>query len=280
MEQQRSSAAPPVLEVIDLARHFSGPRTGPLGLRRGDPVRAVDGVSFSLAAGRTLGLVGESGSGKSTLARTVLRLHEPTRGRVLLDGEDLAQLGPRELLRRRRDMQMVFQDPWGSLNPRRTVEASIREGLDIHQVGSRAERTERVRELLRVVGLPEDAGSRYPHAFSGGQRQRIGIARALALAPKLVIADEPVSALDVRVQAQILELMVRLQRELGLSYLFISHDLAVVRQLAHEVAVMYRGEIVEHKDAETLFTNPSHPYTQSLLAAVPIPDPKARRSPF
>ncbi len=271
-----ADTATPLLQVMDLARHFRGPRRGVFGMQRGATVRALDGVSFTVEAGRTLALVGESGCGKSTLARTLLRLHEPTRGAVLLDGVDLMRLKRRELLQKRRDIQMIFQDPWGSLNPRRTVEASVREALDIHRVGSPAERRARVRDLLREVGLPEDACGRYPHAFSGGQRQRIGIARALALAPRFVVADEPVSALDVSVQAQILELLARLQRERGLSYLFISHDLAVVRQLAHEVAVMYLGNIVEQADTATLFRAPAHPYTQALISAVPVPDPKTR----
>ncbi|MEO0424116.1 MAG: oligopeptide/dipeptide ABC transporter ATP-binding protein [Pseudomonadota bacterium] len=270
------SASPPLLQVIDLARHFPGPRRGLLGLQRGAPIKALDGVSFAVASGRTLALVGESGCGKSTLARTLLRLHEPTRGTVLLEGEDLVTMGRKALLERRRDLQMIFQDPWGSLNPRRTVGASVREPLDIHRVGTAEERRARVSELLAEVGLPDDAGERYPHAFSGGQRQRIGIARALALSPRFVVADEPVSALDVSVQAQILALLAKLQEERSLSYLFISHDLAVVRQLAHEVAVMYLGKIVEQADAQTLFSAPAHPYTQALISAVPVPDPKAR----
>jgi len=232
-------------------------------------VRAVDDVSLQIEAGETLGLVGESGSGKSTIGRLVLRLIEPSSGSVSFEGKDLVLLGHGELRRLRRDMQIIFQDPFGSLDPRFRVEDIVAEPLVIHEPGSRVARRERVRELLRAVGMDESALPRYPHEFSGGQRQRIGIARALALRPKFIVADEPVSALDVSVGAQIVNLLAQLQRELGLTYLFISHSMPVVRYLATRIAVMYRGKLVEVGPAEQITTRPQNSYTQSLLAATP-----------
>jgi oligopeptide/dipeptide ABC transporter ATP-binding protein len=240
-------------------------------------IRAVEEVSFDLALGETLGIVGESGCGKSTLARALLRLIEPTAGSIRFAGEDLTALGARELRRRRRDMQLVFQDPFASLDPRCTVAATLEEPLIVHSQGDKASRRARVAELLNQVGLEPAAGSRYPHEFSGGQRQRIAIARAIALRPKLVIADEPVSALDVSIQSQIINLLVDLRQELGLAFVFISHDLAVVRLVSRRIAVMYLGRIVELATSEALFAAPQHPYTQALLAAIPEPVPGGRR---
>jgi oligopeptide/dipeptide ABC transporter ATP-binding protein len=240
-------------------------------------VKAVDGVSFTLGRSRTLGLVGESGCGKSTLGRAILQLQKPTGGQVLLDGEDLTAAPPARLHQMRRQMQIIFQDPFASLSPRRTVAQTIREPLDVHGVGTPAEREARVEELLQVVGMRTAVLDRYPHEFSGGQRQRIGIARALALNPKLIVADEPVSALDVSVRAQVLNLIARLQQEHGIAFLFISHDLSVVEHVSDDVGVMYLGKLVEMAAAEDLYREPRHPYTQALLSAVPVPDP-ARKS--
>jgi oligopeptide/dipeptide ABC transporter ATP-binding protein len=240
-------------------------------------LRAVDQVSFDIDRGETLALVGESGCGKTTVGRTLLRLYEPDEGRVLFDGEDLASFSGQRLKAFRRRAQMIFQDPYASLNPRMKVEEVVAEPLRAHGVRSAAERRQRVREALVRVGLPETAGRRFPHAFSGGQRQRIGIARALVLEPELVVADEPVSALDVSIQAQIVNLLKDLQDELGLTLLFIAHDLAVVRQIAVRVAVMYLGAIVELGPRDAVFADPRHPYTQSLLSAVPVPDPSLER---
>ncbi|WP_128931020.1 ABC transporter ATP-binding protein [Bradyrhizobium zhanjiangense] len=239
------------------------------------PVHAVDGVSFEIAPGETVGLVGESGCGKSTLGKTVLRLVEPSDGRILFDGIDLTTLSERQLRSYRRRLQMVFQDPFASLNPRQTIGDILTAPLDVHGIGSRAERRQRVGEILSQVGLPEDAVSRYPHEFSGGQRQRIGIARALILGPDLIICDEPVSALDLSVQAQILNLLADIKRSLKLSLLFISHDLSVVRYLSDRVLVMYLGRIVESGSYEQIWKNPLHPYTRALIDAVP--DPARRR---
>jgi oligopeptide/dipeptide ABC transporter ATP-binding protein len=264
-----------LLEVRDLRKHF--PVRGGLLRRVVAHVRAVDGVSFTLEPGRTLGLVGESGCGKSTLGRAILRLQKPTGGQVLLEGRDLAKLRPAELIAMRREMQIIFQDPFASLSPRRTVAQIIREPLDVHGIGTQAERGRRVLELLDVVGMRAGIQDRYPHEFSGGQRQRIGIARALALNPKLIVADEPVSALDVSVRSQVLNLIARLQRERGIAFLFISHDLSVVRHVSDQVGVMYLGKLVELAPTHELFTNPRHPYTEALLSAVPVPDP-ARKS--
>jgi peptide/nickel transport system ATP-binding protein len=242
-------------------------------------VKAVDGVSLAIRRGETVGLVGESGCGKSTVGRAILRLYDPTGGRVFFDGQDITELGEAELRPLRRRMQMIFQDPFASLNPRHSVGRLIGEPLRVHGlIGSRREGASRVRDLLEVVGLPADAASRFPHEFSGGQRQRIGIARALAVNPDFVVADEPVSALDVSIQAQIVNLLENLQGEFDLTYLVIAHDLAVVRHISDRIAVMYLGTIVEVSPAEDLYDNPLHPYTISLLSAVPIPDPKIERS--
>ncbi|MFU8821954.1 MAG: ABC transporter ATP-binding protein [Gammaproteobacteria bacterium] len=260
-----------LLEVRDLRKYF--PVRGGFLRRVVAQVKAVDGVSFTLEPGKTLGLVGESGCGKSTLGRAILRLQQPTGGQVLLEGRDLAALGPGEMIAMRRQMQIIFQDPFASLSPRRTIAQTIREPLDVHGIGTAAERARRVAELLDVVGMRPGVMDRYPHEFSGGQRQRIGIARALALNPKLIVADEPVSALDVSVRSQVLNLIARLQREFGIAFLFISHDLSVVRHVSDQVGVMYLGKLVELAPTHELFANPRHPYTEALLSAVPVPDP-------
>ena len=239
--------------------------------------RAVDGVTFDIKSGETLGLVGESGCGKSTTGRCLLRLIEPTRGKIQFEGRDVTAMGKRELRELRRQMQIVFQDPNASLNPRMKIENIIAEPLVIHGIGNKTERHERVAWLLSKVGLDPDYMKRYSHEFSGGQLQRIGVARALALNPKLIIADEPVSALDVSVQAQVVNLLQDLQKEFGLTYLFISHGLAVVEHISTRVAVMYLGRIVEIADAKELYLNPLHPYTVALLSAIPVPDPKEKR---
>jgi len=240
-------------------------------------VKAVDGVTLLVRKGETLGLVGESGCGKSTLARCILRLEEPTEGRVFLEDQDILKLGRRALRRLRRDMQMIFQDPYSSLNPHKNVGQIIGDAYAIHGTFSRRKRQEKVKELLEIVGLHPEDFNRYPHEFSGGQRQRIGVARALALNPKLVVADEPLSALDVSVQAQILNLLVNLQGEFGLTYIFISHDLSVVRHISDVLAVMYLGTIVEIGSTHQLFRHPLHPYTEALISAVPVPNRESRR---
>ena len=267
----------PLLEVTGLIKTYPGPRRW-LGL--GKPayvVRAVDDVSFAIAPGETLGLVGESGCGKSTVARTVLRLIEPTAGRVAFEGRDVLALPPAELRALRRRMQIVFQDPYGSLNPRMTVRRTLREPLEIHHLAEGAGRDQRVDSLLDEVGLAKDLADRYPHELSGGQRQRVGIARALSVQPAFIVCDEPVSALDVSVQAQVLNLLADLRTQRQLTYLFIAHDLAVVRHVADRVAVMYLGKLVETAPAPALYAAPRHPYTRALLSAVPVPDPKSQR---
>ena len=266
-----------LVQVEGLVKHFPV-RRGLFGLGAREVVRAVDGVSFEIPAGRTLALVGETGSGKTTVGRTLLRLVEPTDGRFTFDGVDVFGLGSPELRALRRRMQVIFQDPSGSLNPRMTVGDAVAEPLVIHRLASRAERPARVAELLAEVGLDAGFAPRYPHELSGGQRQRVGIARALALRPQLLICDEPVTALDVSVQAQVLNLLKDLQQAHGLTYLFIAHDLAVVRNVADRVAVMYAGRIVEEAPVDQLYAAPRHPYTRSLLSAVPVPDPAAPRN--
>ena len=266
----------PVLEVRDLVKHYS---VGGGFFGRGrKQLRAVDGVSFSIGQGETLGLVGESGCGKSTVGKAVLRLVEPTSGQVTLEGEDITSLGSAALLDRRKRMQVIFQDPYSSLNPRMTAGEIVQEPLINFGIGSRAEQRDRVALLFARVGLRPDQRANYPHEFSGGQRQRLGIARALALGPSVIIGDEPVSALDVSVQAQVINLMMDLQQEVGLSYLFVAHDLGVVEHISHRVAVMYLGKIVEIAARAALFETPRHPYTEALLAAVPVSHPRARRA--
>jgi oligopeptide/dipeptide ABC transporter ATP-binding protein len=267
--------AVPLVEVTDLRKYF--PVRGGLFRRIIAQIRAVDGVTLQIRAGQTLGLVGESGCGKSTLGRTILRLQAPTGGSIRFAGEELSQLSRQQLLPWRRRMQAVFQDPYGSLSPRRTVAQTIREPLDVHRVGTAAERQARVAELLDVVGLSPQAASRYPHEFSGGQRQRVGIARALALNPQFIVADEPVSALDVSVQSQVLNLIARLQRERGIAFLFISHDLAVIQHVSDHIGVMYLGKLVELAPAADVFGRPLHPYTEALLSAVPQMDKGGRQ---
>jgi oligopeptide transport system ATP-binding protein len=281
MTAEAATAAPPVraapradnalVKVENLKVHFP--------IRRGvlqrvvGAVKAVDGVTFEVQKGETLGLVGESGCGKSTTGRAVLQLYRPTAGRVFFEGEDLVALKGEDLRRKRRRMQMIFQDPYASLNPRMTVAEIVAEPLEVHGISSGSERDEMVQHLLKVVGLNPQYSKRFPHEFSGGQRQRIGIARSLALNPAFIVCDEPISALDVSIQAQVVNLLEDLQKEMGLTYLFIAHDLSMVRHIADRVAVMYLGKLMELADRSELYHNPLHPYTQALLSAVPVPDP-------
>lgn len=264
-----------LLEVKNLKKFF--PIKGGILGKTIARVHAVDDVSFSMRHGETLGLVGESGCGKSTLGRTVLRLHEPTAGEVMFDGENLLALSPSQLRTKRRDLQIIFQDPFSSLNPRMTVGSILAEPFIIHKLGTKKEIEGKVKDLLDVVGMPADAHDRYPHEFSGGQRQRIGIARAIALNPKLIVADEPVSALDVSIQSQILNLMVNLRKKFNLSYLFVAHDLAVIEHISDKVAVMYLGKIVEYADGADLYAKPLHPYTKALISAIPVPDVERKK---
>ncbi len=264
-----------LLEVKNLTKHYSVSRG--IFSRTHHLVKAVDGISFALAPGETFGLVGESGCGKTTAGRCILRLIDTTLGEIWFDGKDLINLDKEELRLMRRYMQMIFQDPYASLNPRMSIRRILEEPLIIHRVGNKKERLERVSELLRMVGLDPALLNRYPHEFSGGQRQRIGIARALALQPKLIVADEPVSALDVSVQAQILNLLKDLQQKLNLAFLFIAHDLSVVQYFCDRIAVMYLGKIVELASSQELFANPLHPYSKVLLASIPVPDPRIRK---
>lgn len=265
----------PLLQVNDLKKHFPI-HGGVLGKRIGE-VKAVDGLSFYVNKGETLGIVGESGCGKSTTGRLILRLLEPTEGKVIFNNQDITNLSNSEMRKLRREMQIIFQDPYASLNPRHSVEKILEEPLIVHGIGNKKERKQKVREMLEIVGLSSYHAKRYPHQFSGGQRQRIGIAKALMTNPSLIIADEPVSALDVSIQSQVLNLMEDLQKEYGLTYIFIAHDLGVVRHISDRVGVMYLGRLIELTDSEKLYGNPLHPYTRALMDAVPIPDPDFKR---
>jgi len=261
----------PLISVRNVKKYFD--------VGKGKTLKAVDGISFDIYPGETFGLVGESGCGKSTAGRTIIRLYEPTGGEVIFNGKNIYKLSRHEMQEIRRDFQMIFQDPYASLNPRMTVEDIIAEPLDIHKAcKSEEERHNRVIELLKLVGLNEEHASRFPHEFSGGQRQRIGIARALALRPKFIVCDEPISALDVSIQAQVVNLLKELQKEMGLTYLFIAHDLSMVRYISDRVGVMYLGHMMELAKSEELYENPIHPYTQALLSAIPIPDPEVQRN--
>ena len=266
----------PILKVKGLKVHF--PVSGGF-LAKKQVVKAVDGVDFEIAPGETFGLVGESGCGKSTTGRALVKIYDPTEGQVIFEGEDITKTKGAKLKEFRRDMQMIFQDPYASLNPRMTVGEIIREPMDIHGVyDTKEEREKRVRELLEIVGLKPDHIRRYPHEFSGGQRQRIGIARTLALNPKFIVCDEPISALDVSIQAQVINLLEKIQNEMGIAYLFIAHDLSMVKHISDRIGVMYLGNMVEIGDADDIYHEPLHPYTQALLSSVPIPDPKVARN--
>ena len=272
-----SPGAAPLIEVKGLKKHFAMPRRGLFG--RCPMLKAVDDVSFSIQAGETLGLVGESGCGKTTVGRTIARLYELTAGSVILEGTDISKLSERQLFPFRRSMQMIFQDPYASLDPRMTVSDIIGESLDVHRLTpSKAEREARIHELVQLVGLSREHASRFPHEFSGGQRQRIGIARSLAVNPRFIICDEPISALDVSIQAQVVNMMEELQERMGLTYLFIAHDLSMVKHISSRVAVMYLGKIVEIAGTRELYKNPLHPYSQALLSAIPIANPAIERA--
>jgi len=271
MDAEPSKAA--LVEVREVYKYF--PIMAGIFSRHVADVRAVDGVSFAINAGETLGLVGESGSGKTTIGRCILRLLEPTRGEIIFNGKNIIEYGRSEMRHMRREMQIIFQDPYASLNPRMTVGDIIAEPLQIHRLAKGKAADERVHDLLRIVGLSPYHANRYPHEFSGGQRQRIGVARALAVDPKFIVADEPVSALDVSIQAQVVNLLQDLQDQFGLTYLFIAHDLSVVRHISDRVAVMYVGKLMEMASRDEIYERPLHPYTQSLLSAIPIPDPRA-----
>ena len=260
-----------ILEVKDLVKHF--PMGGGFFGRGKQVVHAVNGINFKIKKGETMGLVGESGCGKSTAGRTIIRLYEPTSGQIIFEGQDVTKASGDDLLNLRRKMQMIFQDPYASLNPRMTVGDIVGEGLDIHKLAFGQARTDRIYELLEVIGLNPEHANRFPHEFSGGQRQRIGIARALSVNPSLIICDEPISALDVSIQAQIINMLEELQERLGLTYLFIAHDLSMVKHISHRIAVMYLGRIVELAESFELYKNPQHPYTQALFS-IPIPDPR------
>ncbi|KRE90417.1 peptide ABC transporter ATP-binding protein [Paenibacillus sp. Soil766] len=270
MSKTLAKSEQPILQIRNMKKHFN--------LGNGKILKAVDNFSIEIKRGETFGLVGESGCGKSTAGRTIIKLYDATEGEVIFDGEDVHKLSGKKLKDFNRNMQMVFQDPYASLNPRMTVGNIIAEGIDIHGLYKGAKRKERVMELLRAVGLNDEHASRFPHEFSGGQRQRIGIARALAIEPKFIIADEPISALDVSVQAQVVNLFKRLQKEMGLTYLFIAHDLAMVKHISDRIGVMYLGSLVEVTTSDALYAKPLHPYTQSLLSAIPIPDPEIERT--
>ena len=274
----KKTAETKFLDVSDMEVQFGVPRRDGFFYRKSAALKAVDRVSFSMTRGETLGLVGESGCGKSTTGRSIIRLNEPTRGSVVFEGQELTNLNDKDMRPFRRQMQMIFQDPFASLNPRMTIGETILEPIEVHGIAQGNEAKDRVNELLKRVGLEAEYGIRYPHELSGGQRQRVGIARALGLEPKLIIADEAVSALDVSIQAQVVNLMMELQEEYGLSYLFISHDMAVIERVSHRVGVMYLGEIVEYGLRGQIFENPIHPYTKKLMSAVPVADPKLRKT--
>ncbi|MBP9706000.1 MAG: ATP-binding cassette domain-containing protein [Oligoflexales bacterium] len=265
-----------LLEVKDLKVHF--PVHGGIFYRRVGTVYAADGVSFSVSAGETIGLVGESGCGKTTVGRAILQLYRPSSGKVVFDGIELTERSEKELRKLRREMQVIFQDPFESLNSRLSVGDILREPFDIHNIGKESERVEMVERLLEKVGLPASSTARFPHEFSGGQRQRIGIARAIALKPKLIVCDEAVSALDVSIQSQILNLLLDIQKEMGVAYIFIAHDLAVVKHISDKIAVMYLGKVVEFASSEELYNKPLHPYTEALISAIPEPDPKRKKT--